>query len=98
MSMPSRMTAASLCNRHGHTLSDDERPHYTAMGAPADRLAGVQRHQPYDPPMPGSDVLSLASGNGGATPRPRKQTIKFGSKNIVHSYSVPGVKEGGSVS
>ncbi|EKM54923.1 uncharacterized protein PHACADRAFT_259088 [Phanerochaete carnosa HHB-10118-sp] len=86
MSMSSRATNTSLRNRHGPSLSEDEQPHYNAMGGPGDQLAGLKRHQLYDPPMPASDNISLASD----LVSPRKQTIKFGNEDIVHSYPVPG--------
>ncbi|KIP01259.1 hypothetical protein PHLGIDRAFT_97099 [Phlebiopsis gigantea 11061_1 CR5-6] len=82
MSMSS--TNASVRNRHGFPGADDDRPHYNGMGG--DRFGGMKRHQLYDPPVRGADEISLAS----ATLSPRKQTIKFGDEDIVHSYPVPG--------
>ena len=82
MSMSS--TNASVRNRHGFPGADDDRPHYNGMGG--DHFAGMKRHQLYDPPVRGADEISLAS----ATLSPRKQTIKFGDEDIVHSYPVPG--------
>lgn len=87
MSMSSRATGTSLRNRHGHTLSDDDRPHYNAMGGHDDGLAGMKRHQLYDPPVPAADNISLASD---VATTPRKQTIKFDDDNIVHNYPVAG--------
>lgn len=82
MSMSSQMTSSSFRNRHGFP-SDDHQPHYNGMGS---ALAGMKRHQLYDPPVPAADEISLAS----QTMSPRKQTIKFGNEDIVHSYPVPG--------
>lgn len=87
MSTSSRVTNSSLRNRHGPTLSEDEQPHYNAMGGPGDQLAGMKRHQLYDPPVPAADNLSILSD---VTATPRKQTIKFGNEDIVHSYPVAG--------
>ncbi|KAF7793482.1 hypothetical protein EIP86_004594 [Pleurotus ostreatoroseus] len=88
MSMNSQATVGSLRARHGHHANpSDEQPHYNAMGGPVDRLSGMKRHQLYDPPMPGSDDISLKSQDslvGDATPR--KTTIKFGEQDTVHTY------------
>jgi magnesium transporter len=100
MSMSSHMTGASVRNRHGHSrgpssdYNDGERLHYNAMGGLPDRLSGMKRHQLYDPPVPGSDTISLATQSGGLrspSPSERKPSaIKFGTEDIVHSYPVPG--------
>lgn len=63
-----------------------------------DPLSGVKRHQLFDKPMPttpeayGDDRLSMASQPSGlGSPfAQRKQTIKFGDQDVVHSYHVPG--------
>ncbi|RPD59754.1 DUF803-domain-containing protein [Lentinus tigrinus ALCF2SS1-6] len=63
-----------------------------------DPLSGVKRHQLFDKPMPttpeanGDDRLSMASQPSGlGSPfTQRKQTIKFGDEDVVHSYHVPG--------
>lgn len=90
MSMSSQMTGTSIRNRNGHSAfsTEDDRPHYNGMGVAQDRVAlgGMKRHQLYDPPVPAADEISLAS----QTMSPRKQTIKFGNEDIVHSYPVPG--------
>ncbi|KAI0743637.1 magnesium transporter NIPA-domain-containing protein [Daedaleopsis nitida] len=67
---------------------------------PNDSLPGVKRHQLYDKPMPAtphsymdgpSDRMSMASQPGLGSPfAQRKQTIKFGDQDVVHSYHNPG--------
>lgn len=66
-----------------------------------DPLAGVKRHQLFDNPMPASPDR-LGDGlmeRGSMMTHPsvlgspfsqRKQTIKFGNEDVVHSYHVPG--------
>lgn len=66
-----------------------------------DSLGGMKRHQLYDKPMPTtprsydghSDQISLASQPSalGSPFAQRKQTIKFGDQDVVHSYHVPGM-------
>lgn len=87
MSMSSNL-GGSARSRHGSGLPPvDHAPHYAAMGS-HDQLAGVKRHQLYDPPMSGGDAFSMTS----QSPRPseRKATIKFNDEEIVHNYPVPG--------
>ncbi len=65
-----------------------------------DHLTGMKRHQLYDKPVPttprsyvdNSDQISMASQPSGlGSPfAQRKQTIKFGDQDVVHSYHVPG--------
>lgn len=68
-----------------------------------DPLAGMKRHQLWDPPMPStpellgadldSDRISMTSqpsGLGSPRPSTRKQTIKFDNQDVVHSYHIPG--------
>lgn len=51
---------------------------------------GMQRHQLYDPPViRDEDSLSMAS-RPSQMGSPRKQTIKFGEQDMVHSYHMPG--------
>ncbi len=66
-----------------------------------DPLAGVKRHQLFDNPMPATPDR-LGDGlmeRGSMMTQPsvlgspfsqRKQTIKFGDEDVVHSYHVPG--------
>lgn len=94
MSMSSNATGSTLRARHGsHSAfpGDVERPHYNAMGHPSDHLAGMKRHQLYDPPVPGSDAISLSSQ---MSPRSKQTTIKFGAEDIVHQYPLPGRDSG----
>ena len=71
------------------------------LGQTNDPLAGVKRHQLFDNPMPatpeaGADGLSdrgsmMTQPSGLGSPfSQRKQTIKFGDQDVVHSYHVPG--------
>ncbi|PCH35856.1 DUF803-domain-containing protein [Wolfiporia cocos MD-104 SS10] len=68
-----------------------------------DHLTGLKRHQLWDAPVPSSadvsaetdiDKASMASVPPGiaTSPRPsvRKQTIKFGDQELVHSYPARG--------
>ena len=51
---------------------------------------GMKRHQLYDPPViRDEDSLSMAS-RPSQMGSPRKQTIKFGEQDMVHSYHMPG--------
>lgn len=90
LSMNSQATAGSLRVRHGHHAQmSDEQPHYNAMGGPTDPLAGMKRHQLYDPPLSGSDDISLRTQNSlREESSPRKTTIKFGEQDTVHTYPV----------
>ncbi|TFY57684.1 hypothetical protein EVJ58_g6877 [Rhodofomes roseus] len=93
--------------------------HRMSMSRSNDPLAGLKRHQLWDPPMPSrapsmADVSSMmtadkdratlderssvfsgsamsgATAMGSPVPRERKQTIKFDSQDVVHSYHIPG--------
>ncbi|PIL36270.1 transporter [Ganoderma sinense ZZ0214-1] len=62
-----------------------------------DPLAGVKRHQLFDNPMPASPDGFMERGSMMTQPSvlgspfsQRKQTIKFGNEDVVHSYHVPG--------
>lgn len=106
MSMNSQ-TGSSVRARHGHhaAASDasTELPHYSAMGGPTlpepgvDHLAGMKRHQLYDPPVSSSsgDDISLKSQPSN-TFSPRKTTIKFGDEDVVHVYPVASAGREGS--
>nr|VWP02477.1 Thioredoxin reductase (EC [Ganoderma boninense] len=61
-----------------------------------DPLAGVKRHQLFDNPMPATpdgrergSMMTQPSVLGSPFSQ-RKQTIKFGNEDVVHSYHVPG--------
>ncbi|CAL1705871.1 unnamed protein product [Somion occarium] len=55
---------------------------------------GMKRHQLYDPPVqhPGDAALERMSTTSHASQMgsPKKQTIKFDSQDMVHSYRMPG--------
>jgi len=72
-------------------------------GLGIDHLAGMKRHQLWDAPVPSTpelvlpetdaDRYSMASqppAIGSPRPSARKQTIKFDSQDVVHSYHIPG--------
>ncbi len=99
MSMSSRASQSTLRNRYGYPEDPLGQPHYNAMGGPPDRLAGMQRHQLYDPPVPGSDGISMTSDPSKLMGSPRlgerkPTTIKFGDQDMVHSYPVAGRDSG----
>ncbi|CCM06109.1 uncharacterized protein FIBRA_08358 [Fibroporia radiculosa] len=93
MSMSSRATASAR-SRYSNAPSA-----YPG----ADPLAGLKRHQLWDAPVPSVSELSVPDADadrysmasqptmlGSPQPSARKQTIKFDSQDVVHSYSVPG--------
>ncbi|KAI0355701.1 DUF803-domain-containing protein [Trametes cingulata] len=94
MSMSSRTT--SIHSRYS------AQPVPPLPGHRGDPLAGVKRHQLFDNPMPPtpeaygadghSERISMASRPSvlGSPFSQRKQTIKFGDQDVVHSYHVPG--------
>jgi magnesium transporter len=85
-----RARSARRMSQSSH-LSGGPAHHWSsrATGLPAhprDTLAGMQRHQLHDPPVPrferrDSDAYSMQS-----QPSARKQTIKFGDEDLVHEY------------
>ncbi|KAL1942023.1 hypothetical protein VTO73DRAFT_6553 [Trametes versicolor] len=68
-------------------------------GQRSDPLGNVKRHQLFDNPVPaspepyGADAFSMASRPSvlGSPFSQRKQTIKFGDQDVVHSYPMPGM-------
>ncbi|KAI0369698.1 DUF803-domain-containing protein [Pilatotrama ljubarskyi] len=94
MSMSSRTT--SIHSRYS------AQPVPPLPGNRGDPLAGVKRHQLFDNPVPAtpevygadghSERISMASRPSvlGSPFSQRKQTIKFGDQDVVHSYHVPG--------
>ncbi|VDC07560.1 unnamed protein product [Peniophora sp. CBMAI 1063] len=53
---------------------------------PRDNLAGMQRHQLFDNPVPRFDRRESDSISMQSQPSARKQTIKFDNEDIVHQY------------
>ena len=100
MSMSSRGTASSLRSRHGRQGSNlDSIPPLpstpNSLAADQGHYGGMKRHQLYDPPLPGrvgSPAISDVGLPGGSdSPRPgKKQTIKFDTKDMIHSYHRTG--------
>ncbi|KAH9932637.1 magnesium transporter NIPA-domain-containing protein [Fomitopsis serialis] len=91
-------------------------------GGGGDPLAGLKRHQLWDPPVPSrtssmadlsstadkatlderasvfsASRMSDATALGSPVPRERKQTIKFDSQDVVHSYHVPGTGDNSAI-
>lgn len=52
--------------------------------------ADVTRHQLYDPPVPRDDVSSIRDSVVSQPLSTKRPTIKFDSKDLVHSYKRPG--------
>lgn len=98
--MSSRGTASSLRSRHGRQGSNlDSIPPLpstpNSLAADQGHYGGMKRHQLYDPPVPGrvgSPAISDVGLPGGSdSPRPgKKQTIKFDTKDLIHSYHRTG--------
>lgn len=88
MSMNSR-ASGSFRSRYSNQLP--------LPGQHDDPLAGVKRHQLFDNPMPATPDGRMERGSMMTQPSvlgspfsQRKQTIKFGNEDVVHSYHVPG--------
>ncbi|KAJ3524475.1 hypothetical protein NMY22_g10979 [Coprinellus aureogranulatus] len=89
-----RLSQSSRLSR-GATASGAWDPHHQArdsgLGGLPDRLSGMKRHQLYDAPVPrpggGDDAHSLHSVQ---SLTPKRPTIKFDNRDIVHSYNRPG--------
>ncbi|KAI0769439.1 magnesium transporter NIPA-domain-containing protein [Trametes elegans] len=95
MSMSSRATSI-------HSRYSTQFPVPPVPGQRLDPHSGLKRHQLFDNPMPptpeayagdgNSERISMASRPSvlGSPFSQRKQTIKFGDEDVVHSYHVPG--------
>ncbi|KAF8720156.1 hypothetical protein AX14_011256 [Amanita brunnescens Koide BX004] len=85
-------TALSWVSEHDRTTSP---VHGLPLGDP---LSGLVRHQLYDAPVPKDDASSAksipASTQSQTAPirqsSPKRTTIKFGDKDVVHQYNRPG--------
>ncbi|KAI0644678.1 DUF803-domain-containing protein [Trametes meyenii] len=95
ISMSSRTTGSI------HSRYSTQGPIPPLPGQRHDSLAGVKRHQLFDNPMPSTpeifvegqdERISMADRPSvlGSPFSQRKQTIKFGDQDVVHSYHVPG--------
>ncbi|KAL6303520.1 magnesium transporter NIPA-domain-containing protein [Sparassis latifolia] len=99
MSMSSG-TVSSIHSRYSAMPPLPALPSHMSYGQ--DSLAGLKRHQLWDPPMPSalpevavsdadSDFLSVA-GTTSPLPSSRKQNVvKFDSQDVVHQYHTPGL-------
>jgi len=61
----------------------------------ATHFGGLKRHQLYDTPVPSPTSLDPPepSGHVEGSPSKRQQTIKFGDRDMVHSYARVGVDD-----
>ena len=81
--------------RQSNTDSEDSTPNLS-VDTSASHFGGLKRHQLYDPPV-SSSSSSLdppeALGQIRSSPSKRIQTIKFGDRDVVHSYARVGVND-----
>lgn len=99
MSTSSR-SAASLRSRRGHQNLDIEQPPPlpstpSSVAADQGHYGGMKRHQLYDPPVPPGQVktpeIPEIYMDQSDSPKPsKKQTIKFDTRDMVHSYHRTG--------
>ncbi|KAH9895181.1 magnesium transporter NIPA-domain-containing protein [Cubamyces lactineus] len=97
-----RMSMSSRATGSIHSRYSTQQPVPPLPGHRTDPLAGVKRHQLFDNPMPSTPEAYAGEGNSerismasrpsvlGSPFSQRKQTIKFGDQDVVHSYHVPG--------
>ncbi|KAI0076037.1 DUF803-domain-containing protein [Panus rudis PR-1116 ss-1] len=94
---PSSVRSGRYSRQHDleqHPLPNTSSTHNTGGGA---LFPGMKRHQLYDPPVPSPSFDAAAASDADSLRSqpsyigsPRKQTIKFDSQDMVHSYPVPG--------
>lgn len=62
--------------------------HYGLPSNPRDPLAGMQRHQLYDAPVPAFSADGISDRGSISTTAlpPRTPTIKFGTEEVIHKY------------
>ncbi|KAF9642431.1 DUF803-domain-containing protein [Thelephora ganbajun] len=66
----------------------------SAVDPQASHFGGLKRHQLYDAPVPSSaSTLDPPEPLGQISPSKRQQTIKFGDRDVVHSYARVGVDD-----
>jgi len=103
MSMSSgreRSTDAELRARfsrsHRSNIDSADATPRVALDPLASHFGGLKRHQLYDAPVPSStsslEPPELPIHTGGSPSR-RQQTIKFGERDMVHSYARVGVDD-----
>jgi hypothetical protein len=81
--------------RGSNTDSVDASPNLALDPLPSN-LGGLKRHQLYDPPVSSSSSTLDPPGPLGhieGSPSRRQQTIKFGDRDVVHSYARVGVND-----
>lgn len=94
-----RLSMASRTSRGGSVLN----PRHGVAAAVHDPLAGMTRHQLYDPPVAGAgrqddDISLKTKSSTGAFNSPRQQTIKFQDEQVRHFYpAAAGAGRGGAV-
>ncbi|KAI8992903.1 magnesium transporter NIPA-domain-containing protein [Trametes punicea] len=97
-----RISMSSRATGSIHSRYSAQQPVPPLPGQRADPLGGVKRHQLFDNPMPPTHELYTGDGDSerismasrpsvlGSPFSQRKQTIKFGDEDVVHSYHAPG--------
>lgn len=96
-----RSTDAELRSRmsQGHQSNTDSADFSPRVGVDpqASHFAGLRRHQLYDPPVSSSSASTLEPPEPlsrlESSPSRRAQTIKFGDRDMVHSYARVGVND-----
>ena len=94
-----RLAGAELRARTSYRQSNpdsvDATPHLS-VDTPTSHFGGLKRHQLYDPPVtasPSSLDPPETFGQIQSSPSKRVQTIKFGDRDVVHSYARVGVND-----
>lgn len=94
-SSDAELRARTSQNRQSNADSVDPTPHLS-VDTSASHYGGLKRHQLYDRPVPlSSSSLDPPEGLGQiqSSPSKRIQTIKFGDRDVVHSYARVGVDD-----
>ena len=89
------LRARTSQNRQSNADSVDTTPRLS-VGTSASHFGGLKRHQLYDPPVSSSSSSLDPPGPLGqiqGSPSKREQTIKFGDRDMVHSYARVGIDD-----
>lgn len=92
-----RSADAELRSRgHRQNVDSADATPRVALDPPTSHFGGLKRHQLYDAPVPSSSSPLEPPERLGRTegsPSRRLQTIKFGDRDVVHSYARVGVDD-----